>query len=551
MKKIKIQLKKPDLASDLGRSRFLTFLFFAALALLLGWQSDDSFHGYVMVKHLLEGNGFVYNIGERVCSTTSPLYTLSCAIPYAFTREIYFTTLILDVVYSSAAYYIFAYHICRTRDQVLTGFFAFIGSKAFMSYTTSGLENSLLFLFMALFIWQYMKRDFFDSKHLLLLALTFSGIALTRMDNVLLFIPMIVYVFLFKRENTAFLRCVGLGLLGLSPFFAWEIFSFIYFGSFVPNTAYVKIGTGITLADYAKHGILYYWYTLLNDAVVLVVPAAFVVMTFILRKIKYILTSLGILWYALYLLSVGGDFMMGRHFTGMLFISVLSVTMMFNREKDYFDTIRRMRTSFSILVIGLMCWSFTFGTSIGSQYLFGHSFASSISDEREYYFDTTGFYNNVRSFLRTGKTCWRDTWNDDSPDYIRECGFRGDILDNAAGILVYKNSDLYLNDTYCLGDPLMSRLPAVYQESWRAGHLRRLCPEGYRDSVYEDENLIEDKDLKVFYDKIRLITRGDIWSADRIRTIIEMSMGKYDSLIENYVARHPEAKGVQDNGNNE
>ena len=447
------------------------------------------------------------------------------------------------MVYSAAAYHIFAYQICRTREQVLTGFFAFVGSKAFLSYTTSGLENSLLFLFMALFIWQYMKRDFYDSKHLLLLALTFSGIALTRMDNVLLFIPVIVYVFLFKRENTSFVKCVGLGLAGLGPFFAWEIFSFIYFGSFVPNTAYVKIGTGITLMDYVRHGILYYWYTFLNDAVVLIVPFVFIIMTLILRKIKYMLVSFGIILYGMYLLSVGGDFMMGRHFTGMLFISVLSVTMMFNREKDYFDTIRRMRITFSILVIGLMCWSFTFGTSIGSQYLFGHPFSSSISDEREYYFGTTGFYNNLRSLIREGKTCWQDTWNDEAPDFLRENGFSGGILDNAAGILVYKNSDLYLNDTYCLGDPFLSRLPALYQESWRVGHLRRACPDGYRESIYEEENLIEDEDLKLFYDKIRLITRGGIWSGERIRTVFEMYAGKYDGLISSYVERHPEAVG--------
>ena len=539
----KLQFKKPDLASDLGRSRFLTFIFFTILALLLGWQSDDSFHGYVMVKHLLEGNGFVYNVGERVCATTGPLYTLSCAIPYAITREMFFTTIILDVVYSAAAYHIFAYKICRTREQVLTGFFAFVGSKAFMSYTTSGLENSLLFLFMALFIWQYMKRDFFDAKHLLLLALTFSGIALTRMDNVLFFIPAIVYVFLAKRENTSFPKCVGMGLIGLCPFFIWEIFSFIYFGSFVPNTAYVKIGTGITLVDYAKHGILYYWYTFLNDAVVLIVPFVFIIMTIILHKAKYLFVSAGIALYGLYLLTVGGDFMMGRHFTGMLFISVLSVTMMFNRERDYFDTIRNMRVAFSVIVIGAMCWSFTFGTGIGSQYLFGHKFASSISDEREYYYDTTGFYNNVRSLIKTGKTCWQDTWNDESPDLLREYHFRGDILDNAAGILVFKNSDLYLNDTYCLGDPLMSRLPAVYNESWRVGHLRRVCPEGYRNSVWEDENLIEDPDLHEFYDKVQFITRGEIWSGDRIRTTFNMWLGKYDYLVEGYVSRHPEAVG--------
>ena len=163
--------------------------------------------------------------------------------------------------------------------------------------------------------------------------------------------------------------------------------------------------------------------------------------------------------------------MMGRHFTGMLFISVLSATMMFNREKDYLDTTRTMRYIFSITVTGAMIWSVTFGNSVGSLYLFGHQIGSKISDEREFYSETTGFYNNLRSLVKTGRTCWEDTWNDQGPDELREKGFSGGILENAAGILVYKNSDLYLNDTYCLGDPLMSRLPAYYEENWRVGHL--------------------------------------------------------------------------------
>jgi arabinofuranosyltransferase len=77
-------------------------------------------------------------------------------------------------------------------------------------------------------------------------------------------------------------------------------------------------------------------------------------MTLILRKVKYLYVSLGIVLYGAYILSIGGDFMMGRHFTGMLFVSVASITMMFNREKDYFDTIRRMRTAFTIIVIMAM-----------------------------------------------------------------------------------------------------------------------------------------------------------------------------------------------------
>ena len=524
------------LETDLDRSRFFTLAGFIIAAVLLGWQSDDSYHGYVMVKHLIEGNGFVYNIGERACATTSPLYTLSVAIPCFFTREMFFTSMFLDVVYSAVAFYIFAYKLCRTREQVQTGFLALIGSKAFMSYTTSGLENSLMFLISALFIWQYYSNDRFNFKKLLLLAFTFSGIALVRMDLVLMFIPMIVYVFLLKRENVSFLKAVGITFLGLSPFILWEIFSVFYYGFPFPNTAYVKIGTGISLVEYFKHGVLYYWYTALDDIVVLAVPAAFIIITLIIKKEKYLMTSAGLLLYGLYLLRIGGDFMMGRHFTVMLFVSVLSCTMVMNREQDYMDTVRKMRRAFSAVVVCTMIWSFTFGTSIGSQYLYGHKYGSSISDERENYSNTTGFYNNLVSLKRTGRMCIEDTWNYQATDELREKNFIGGILDNAAGILVYYNSDLYLNDTYCLGDPLLSKLPAVYDPNWRVGHLRREVPEGYRESVRENKNLIEDPGLHEYYDKILLITRGNLFDGERIKTIINMNLGKYDYLIDSYMS---------------
>ncbi|MBO6112981.1 MAG: hypothetical protein J6P45_08045 [Lachnospiraceae bacterium] len=524
-----------ELKTDLDKSRFFTQIGFIITAVLLGWQSDDSYHGYVMVKHLIEGNGFVYNIGERVCATTSPLYTLSVAIPYFFTREMFFTSMLLDVVYSAIAYYIFAYKMCRSKEQVMTGFLALIGSRAFVSYTTSGLENSLMFLISALFLWQYYTHDKFEKKQLLALAFTFAGIALVRMDLVLMFIPMIVWVFLLKREKTTFLQAVGITFAGLSPFILWELFSLFYYGFPVPNTAYVKIGTGISSLEYFKHGVLYAWYTALDDIVVLIVPLIFIVITLIVRKEKYILTSAGIVLYGLYVLRIGGDFMMGRHFTVMLFVSVLSCTMMMNREKDYFDSVRKIRAFFGAAVMAAVVWSFTFGSTIGSQYMYGHKYSSSISDERENYSNTTGFYNNLVALKRTGRMCVEDTWNYQATEELRQMNFTGGILENAAGILVYYNSDLYLNDTYCLGDPLLSKLPAVYDPNWRVGHLRREVPKGYRESVRENKNLIENESLHEYYDKILLITRGKLIDGERIKTIINMNLGRYDHLIDEYM----------------
>ena len=102
------------------------------------------------------------------------------------------------------------------------------------------------------------------------------------------------------------------------------------------------------------------------------------------------------------------------------------------------------------------------------------------------------------------------------------------------GITMYYNSDLYLNDRYALGDPFLSKLPAVREENWRIGHMWREIPDGYAESITEQKNLVEDESLHEYLEVIRLITRGDLWDQDRIRAIIDLNTGKYDLLIENY-----------------
>ena len=104
------------------------------------------------------------------------------------------------------------------------------------------------------------------------------------------------------------------------------------------------------------------------------------------------------------------------------------------------------------------------------------------------------------------------------------------------GISIYYNSDMYLNDQYALGDPFLSKLPAIRQENWRIGHMQREVPEGYKETVQTGVNVIVNKDLREYYDKILLITRGELWDKERIETILNMNLGKYDYLIENYKA---------------
>ena len=523
-----------SLKNDLDKWRFFSTIGFCLIVIALAWQSDDAYHGYVMSRHLAEGQGLVYNIGERSTASTCPLFTLVIALAYFVTREMYFTSLAVCTLLSVAAYVILVYKLCRTKEQVVISFITLSGSQAFISYTTSGLENSLLFFLSALFLLTLRNKERFDGKSMLILALLISLLAMARMDSVLIFVPVIVWIYLFKRENVSFIKAVSIGILGLLPFILWELFACFYFGFPFPNPAYVKLGTAIAMKEYIKRGILYTVYTGLDDIVVIVIPAAAVLFSLFSRKLKYILVSSGILIYVVYIIRIGGDFMMGRHFTNLFFVSVCLFMMMMNDPATDAKKLPVIRNAFYITAFVSVIFAATFGRTVGSQYLSGHKFSSQISDEREYYFGTTGLYNNVLSLIRTGELCIPETWNNDATDDLRSEGLNGGIIDNAAGILVYYNPDLYLNDTYALGDPFLSKLPAEYNENWRVGHLKRDVPHGYRASIWYDENRVKDDDLHEFYDKIRLITRGDLLAEGRIQTIIDMNLGKYQYLIDNY-----------------
>ncbi len=525
------------LNNELDRWRIFSAAGFFILVLLLAWQSDDAYHGYVMSRNFAEGHGLVYNIGERSTASTCPLFTLIIALFYFFTREMYFTSIAVCALLSLFAYIILVRKLCRSKEQVIICFITLTGSISFMSYTTSGLENSLLFFLSGLFLLSINKKETYNARALFIPALILSFLAMARMDSVLIFAPFIVWIYLFKRDNVPFIKAVFIGLAGLLPFILWEVFALFYFGFPFPNPAYVKLGSGIAVSEYLKRGIMYGIITGLNDLTVIAVPLTVVILALISKRLKYILLSAGIVLYTVYIIRIGGDFMLGRHFTNLLYVSLGTGIMMNNEVTGEVRKTPAVRKTLYVVCFVSAVFSLTFGHAVGSQFLGGHKYSSQITDEREYYFGTTGLFNNLVSLMKEGRLTVSDTWNNEAAEDLRANGLIGGIVDNAAGIFVYYNPDLYLNDTYALGDPFLSKLPAEYAENWRVGHLRREIPHGYKASIWFDENRVEDPDLHEYYDKIRLITRGDLFAEGRIRTIIDMNTGKYSYLIGNYEER--------------
>jgi len=521
---------KEYFSDDFKKFKFITLLIFIAVITLLAWQSDDSYHAYAMAKNLVDGNGFVYNIGERASASSCPLFTLVIAFGYLFIRHMFLVSILICVFFSAAAYSITINNFCKDKKQVILTFIVLLCSSSFMSYTTSGLENSMLYFLAALFMKYYFRTEKYNSKQMLYLALLISLIAMTRMDAVLMFVPMILYVYLAKRDNVSFAKAVGLGITGLLPFILWELFSLFYFGFLVPNTAFVKLGTNIPKRDYIVRGLQYVLNTIICDPAVLFIPFAAVVILLFIRKFRFMHLALGILLYGIYVIYIGGDFMLGRHFTVMFLMSVIGCLYVINNEQGYSVGAKKF-----VFAVVACCLIYSLTTNvITKQFVFGENFNSPISDERGTYFKFTSLFNNIISYSSTGKMCITDAWDDQGVIDLIEADCNSGILRMVPGITKYDHNDMYLNDLYALGDPYLSKLPAVIEPGWRIGHMYREAPEGYYETVMYGENVIKNEAAAQYYEVIKLITRGDLFDGDRIKAIIDINLGKYDYLIEEY-----------------
>ena len=88
-------------------------------------------------------------------------------------------------------------------------------------------------------------------------------------------------------------------------------------------------------------------------------------------------------------------------------------------------------------------------------------------------------------------------------------------------------------------DPLLARLPAYVDDNWAPGHYARIMPDGYIESHLYDYNLISDQNLATYYDKLRTVVSGPLWTADRWLQIWRFNSGHYEHLIDHAAYRQP------------
>jgi hypothetical protein len=211
------------------------------------WAYDDPFITYRYAANLQQGLGFVYNPGERVLSTTTPLFTILLALLGNLWPDLPHLANLLSA-FSLAIGGLFLWDLARTWQAPLAGWSGLLLYPTFpLLVSTLGSEIPLYLAFCLGAFAFYARRRYPLTAVCVALAI------LTRPDGILVAFILVAHYFLWIRRPVPWLALVL--FLGLT--LPWFAFAWAYFGTPLPATLAVKQHQGaMTISQRFAPGLL-------------------------------------------------------------------------------------------------------------------------------------------------------------------------------------------------------------------------------------------------------------------------------------------------------
>lgn len=527
----------------------LTFFYIFGYA----WVSDDAYITFRVVDNAVNGFGLRWNIDERVQVYTHPLWMLIHIPFYAIFHNIFLVTFAISAALSVAAVAALIRATPTTHlHKAALVLIPLMLSKSFKNHIVNGLEAPLL-LFLLAWFWHDFIRTPGRIYRLMFIA---SLVMITRLDACL----MVVLPLTWRVAVTRFQHFSPLkALKAFSPLIGWSLFSLFYYGFVFPNTKYAKLNTGISTSQYLDFGHCYEWeFTNFDRFSWLYIHFAFICagITVVLDIIRFVnrrplpapfltapLMAMGMHLYMMYVVRVGGDFMDGRYYVPPFFMAVILV----------YTTLSRLPLPWVVLVC---CYFLKVGYNRKNYDMrHGYSRHCGINSERDYYkgkqtlFVEGGFISNAlggnfTSRERIDNVMRFELWEArNMPDkWILPYNFKNYkkvVVSGYIGVWGFvQGPGLITIDNLALTDALLARLPRRPERYWRSGHYIRNIPDGYIQARQTGDTSQMDPSLRRYYEKLRLIISGPLWSYRRLKTIIAFNLGSYNEWRLRYIRSH-------------
>ncbi len=213
----------------------LVFLSLGIISLILflafyRWAYDDPFISYRYAENLIHGLGFVYNPGERILSTTTPLFTFLLALIGLVSPDFHLLAIGIGVL-SLAIGGLFIFDLALTLESPIVGWTGLFLYPTFpLVVSTIGSETPIYLAFC-------LGAFAFYARKKLLIAGIFGVLAtLTRPDGILV-LGILGFDFLVRGLKPIPWKTILVCSVILA---VWIVFAWLYFGSPIPVTLAAK-----------------------------------------------------------------------------------------------------------------------------------------------------------------------------------------------------------------------------------------------------------------------------------------------------------------------
>jgi len=193
---------------------------------------DDAFITFRYARNLVGGYGFVFNAGQQVLGTTTPLYAMLLASVAWVTRSGNYPwlALVINAMADAATCVFLAALGERLTGRRLVGLgAALLWAIAPMSVTFAigGMETSVFILLLVATAYLYV------TGHTRWAAVAAGLLLLTRPDGILLMAPIMIDLLVRRLRQRQFPCAEALLLAG--TVLPWTLFALAYFGSPIPH----------------------------------------------------------------------------------------------------------------------------------------------------------------------------------------------------------------------------------------------------------------------------------------------------------------------------
>jgi len=282
-----------------GMALLIVILIFVGHSLSLDFTQDDAFISYRYVENLVQGNGLVFNLGERVEGFTNFLWIIILSVFARLGLNIIVVSKILGVA-SGCITLILLYQLSRMffpkKEWLLSLLppLLLTASSAFAYWSISGLETSLFVMMVLLSVYLYLTRP-------MLWVISCAASALVRPEGALIFGVLLLHQAVSEKgELKKALKHLGAFVLLLFPF---AVFKLVYYGDLLPNPFYAK--TDLSL-EYVRSGLEYFWQFLQHYGLWGLIYLLPLLLYRSLDSRSRLLLFLSLV-YTLYIILVGGD----------------------------------------------------------------------------------------------------------------------------------------------------------------------------------------------------------------------------------------------------